>query len=276
MSPDAPLDDPSAAAPRLAPDERPRAPLAPGLRLVRMLWRVVPPAAFVVLAEAAAALLGAPEAVRRQVHVGAIFVGAWAVLRAIVLEVLSPVRPALRMVPLSDLRAVQVAAWLKVVLAFLLATELSTWLLEANGAEPGLVMAVRVVRDAGLLLFATVAILALGLLQGLRARAGGRLARRRGHGGDPGALPARGAGGPGRPRGRAAGLPALRRLGHLPRVRDRGPGAPRRAAVAALEGKPAQPHHLRAQDRPGRHARRAEPDRSSASSASRSRSCARA
>jgi potassium-dependent mechanosensitive channel len=173
MTPDAPLDDPTPAPARLAPDERPRAPLAPGLRLARMLWRVVPPAGFVVLAEAAAALLDAPDAVRRQVHVGAGFVGAWAVLRAIVLEVLSPVRPALRMVPLSDLRAVQVAAWLKVVLAFLLATELSTWLLEANGAEPGLVMAVRIVRDAGLLLFATVAILALGVLQGLRDRAGG-------------------------------------------------------------------------------------------------------
>ena len=163
---------PRPASAALPPHERPRAPLAPGLRLLRLLWRVLPTIGVVLFAEAAALLLGAGADLLRQVHVCAIFVGAWSVLRALALEVLSPIRSALRMIPISDLRAVRLAAWVKVLLAFLLATELSTWLLVANRAEPGLVLCLRIVRDAGLVLFATVAVLVGGLPRFLRERAG--------------------------------------------------------------------------------------------------------
>lgn len=150
----------------------PRAPLVPGIRLLRIAWRLAPHLAVCALAVAAAWALGASASVRVQVLGACAFVAGWSLVRALVLEVLSPQRPGLRLVPLTDGQAVRVEAAARALLWILLLTEAGAWLLRSSGSNPSFAALLRMVRNAALVLFGAAALLFGGVLRSLRARAG--------------------------------------------------------------------------------------------------------
>jgi|GEM_PF-3310696 len=149
-----------------------RAPLVPGIRLLRIGWRVAPHLALCALALAVAWTLDASASVRPQVLGACAFVAGWSFLRALVLEGLSPQRPGLRLVPLSDGQAIRVAAAARALLWILLLTEAGAWLLHSSGSSPAFAALLRMVRNAALVLFGAAALLFGGVLKALRARAG--------------------------------------------------------------------------------------------------------
>jgi len=144
----------------------------PGLRALRVLWRMAPHLALAGLGLAAAALLDADATVRGQVVGAGLFLLGWSFLRALLLEVLSPVRPALRLLRLDDARAAQVGMAGRALLFALLLTEGGRWLVRSAGGSPAVAAALRIVRDGALVFFGATAIAASGALAGLRKRAG--------------------------------------------------------------------------------------------------------
>jgi len=144
----------------------------PGLRALRVLWRMAPHLALAGLGLAAAALLDADATVRGQVVGAGLFLLGWSFLRALLLEVLSPVRPALRLLRLDDARAAQVGMAGRALLFALLLTEGCRWLVRSAGGSPAVAAALRIVRDGALVFFGATAIAASGALAGLRKRAG--------------------------------------------------------------------------------------------------------
>ena len=221
-------------APRPAPAGVRRAPLVPRIRLLRIGWRVAPHLALCALAVAAAWALDAPTAVRTQVLGACAFVAGWSLVRALVLEALSPQRPGLRLVRLSDGQAVRVEAAARALLWILLMTEAGAWLLHASGSNPSFAAILRMVRNAALVLFGAAAVL-FGARSPPCARARARAPSATSPGGDAGPVPPRDSRRP-RPRrdARTRLPPALRVDPAQPRV-DGGPGArggPRGAGAA--------------------------------------------
>ncbi|MBL9089387.1 MAG: mechanosensitive ion channel [Planctomycetia bacterium] len=147
----------------------------PGLRALRLLWRMAPHLALVGLGLAATALLGADATLRRQVLGTGLFLLGWSLLRGLLVEVLSPVRPALRLVRLDDARAAQVSMAGRALLFALLLTEGGRWLVRSAGGSPAVAAALRIARDGALVLFGATALAAGGVLAGLRRRAGAGL-----------------------------------------------------------------------------------------------------
>jgi small-conductance mechanosensitive channel len=137
-----------------------------------MLWRILPHGAVALLAVFAALVLGASESVRHQVLVGSLHLLAYALLRALATEILSPLRPQLRVLPLGDRAALQVLAGVRVLLAILLVTELGAWLVRENGWVPSVASLLVMLRKAALLVFAAVALVASGVARRVRSRLG--------------------------------------------------------------------------------------------------------
>ena len=106
---------------------------APGLRLARILWRVLPWFAFTAAGLFALWLFKVSSAVMGQARLSGMVVLLYAVLAAIVRELFSPDRPWLRMVPVSDLRAQRLSTTLRGVLFFLLLSSLGIRLVVENG-----------------------------------------------------------------------------------------------------------------------------------------------
>lgn len=144
----------------------------PGLRGLRLLWRMAPHLALVGLALAATALLDADATLRHQVLGGGVFLLGWSFVRALLVEIVSPVRPALRLVPLDDARAAQLGMAGRALLLALLVTEGGRWLVRSVDGSAALAAALRIVRDGALVLFGAAAIAASGVLAALRKRAG--------------------------------------------------------------------------------------------------------
>jgi small-conductance mechanosensitive channel len=144
----------------------------PVLRAIRVAWRTLPHLAIAVVAVAGAWALDLSAEARRQVLVVSGFLLAYGLLRALASEVLSPLRPALRVLPLDDRAALRVQGAVRLLLALLFATETGRWLAVENRADPALAALLGAARDATLLLFAAVGIAASGVVGRLSARLG--------------------------------------------------------------------------------------------------------
>ena len=82
---------------------RPRVVFAPGLRFARILWRLLPTLTLILVAHFVAWLFDADTPAYYQLlYVAGAFL-VYGVLAASIREVLSPDRPWLRLIPVSDL-----------------------------------------------------------------------------------------------------------------------------------------------------------------------------
>ncbi len=145
-----------------------RAPLVPGIRILRMLWRMLPPILIGGNLVAAAHLLGASDELKHQALVVALFIVGFTLVMAVVKELLSPHRPRLRIIRVSDYRAERLAAVAKALLFVLLGTELAIYLVNANGWSPALAGLLALLRNVGLLIFTWSALNRSGLIKALR------------------------------------------------------------------------------------------------------------
>jgi small-conductance mechanosensitive channel len=146
----------------------PRVPFAPLLRGGRILWRLVPWLGTGAVLLVAAFALDASDPIRRQAIVVAGALAAYALLTSLVAEMLSPNRAALRMVPISDQRAEQFAFAARILLFFLLVTELGQWLVAENDWRPSVAALLGVTRDAVLVLLLASVLSLSGLLRRMR------------------------------------------------------------------------------------------------------------
>lgn len=146
----------------------PLAPLLPGVRLLRILWRMLPPLFFGGILILAVHLLTSRENLREQSIIVALFVAGFAFVMAIVREVLSPFRPGMRMIRMKDHRAERLTAILRALLYVLLGTELAIYLVEANNWNPAAARMLGLLRNVGLIIFGWSALNRSGLIRGLR------------------------------------------------------------------------------------------------------------
>jgi potassium efflux system protein len=120
------------------PLPRRRLILAPGLRLARIVWRLLPALGWVVVAWFAARF--------QLLVVSGVFLTYW-VVGALIREILSPDRPWLRVLPVSDLRAHRLDIALRLVLFFVLVSQVAIHLVESNGLPVAIADVARVLRN---------------------------------------------------------------------------------------------------------------------------------
>ncbi|MGE0192059.1 MAG: mechanosensitive ion channel family protein [Planctomycetota bacterium] len=144
------------------------APLVPGVRLVRVLWRLLTPLAIVLCLHVVPGWLGASDALAAQARRASWFVLAYALVVALSKEVLSPVRPGLRLVKIGDSRAERISNILKGLAFVVLATELAIWLIHANEWSPAAARLFEVARNAGLVLVGAALVARLGVIRRIR------------------------------------------------------------------------------------------------------------
>jgi len=157
------------AAPAKA--ERPLV-FAPGLRLARILWRVLPMLAWIGVGLLTARLFGANDTAMEQVLLVAAALLGYRVAAAMLREALSPDRPWLRLVPMSDLRAHRLDTALRAVLFFVTMTSVGIHLVYTNGWNPGLADLLRVIRNAVIVFAGFVMLATTGVVGWLRTRSG--------------------------------------------------------------------------------------------------------
>lgn len=145
-----------------------RAPLLPGIRLLRILWRMLPPLLIGGNLVAAAYLMGASPALQRQALVVALFIVGFTLVMSILREVLSPQRPGMRLLKVSDSRAERLAAVTRALFFVLLGTELAIYLVEANGWNPAVAGLLVLLRNVGLVVFTWSALNRSGVVKKLR------------------------------------------------------------------------------------------------------------
>jgi small-conductance mechanosensitive channel len=155
-------------------DRAPRrhVPFAPALRLGRILWRLLPWLVAGALVVAAAWLLGAADPLRRQAVVVALSLAAYALVAALLGEVLSPNREALRLFPMGDHRAQRLTATIRFLLFLILVTELGAWLVVENHWRLAVASALRVGRDLVIVLVIAGALAWSGLFQRMKGARG--------------------------------------------------------------------------------------------------------
>ncbi|MEZ6006662.1 MAG: mechanosensitive ion channel [Planctomycetota bacterium] len=144
------------------------APLVPGVRLVRVFWRLLTPLAVVLCLHLVPGWLGASDALAEQARRSSWFVLAYALAVALTKEVLSPLRPGLRLVKVGDSRAERISNILKGLAFVVLATELAIWLIHVNGWSPAAARLFEVARNAGLVLVGAALLARLGFLRWMR------------------------------------------------------------------------------------------------------------
>ncbi len=147
--------------------EQPRAPFVPGIRLVRILWRLLLPLAVVGNLVGWAWLLGASDDLKRQTLVAGAFILGFSLLASLIQELLSPRNAELRILRVSDRRAERLMAVARSLLLILLGTQLAIYLVRANGWNEAVAALLGVLRNVGLLLFAWSALGRSGLLRKL-------------------------------------------------------------------------------------------------------------
>lgn len=150
--------------------------LAPGLRVARLLWRILPICGWVLAGLLAARIFGADAAAMGQVLlVASAFLG-YGIAAALLREVLSPDRPWLRILPVSDLRAHRVDMSLRSVLFFVLLSQVGIYLVSLNGWDPIIADLARVLRNLAVVVAAFVLIGTTGLFHWLQHNEGNGLA----------------------------------------------------------------------------------------------------
>ncbi len=131
----------------------PRAPLLPGIRFLRVLWRMLPPLFVGANLVLAAHLLEASDNLSHQSWVAAGVITAFSLVGALIHEVLSPHRPGMRLVPMRSHRAERLMAVLKLLLLILLGTELLIYIAQANEWNPSVARLLALLRNVGLIFF---------------------------------------------------------------------------------------------------------------------------
>lgn len=135
----------------------------PRIRMLRVLWRVLRPLALGAFLLVAVRLLGLPDTFHEQATVVFLILVVYGVLWALALEALAPFRPELRLVPATDDRARRLAAIVQWFLLLAVGLQLALYLLEANAVHPAFAAVVRLVRNAGLVLVAWMALARSGV-----------------------------------------------------------------------------------------------------------------
>ena len=135
-----------------APPAPHRFVVAPGIRLGRILWRLMPWLSLALVVVGATWVLGASAHALTQIALAGVVVIGFGLLLAIVTETLSPDRADLRLIPVSDARAQRIAVTLRVLLFFLLLTRVAAELLDANDWHPGVADLLDIVRNIVLVL----------------------------------------------------------------------------------------------------------------------------
>jgi small-conductance mechanosensitive channel len=148
-------------------DQPALAPLAPGLRFLRVAWRMLAPLAVALNLVAWPWILGASDALKHQALVAAGILLGFALLMALIQEVLSPRNAALRVVPMADHRAERLTAIARAVLLVLLGTELAIYVVRANDWSESVASLLALVRTVGLIAFGWAALSRSGLLHRL-------------------------------------------------------------------------------------------------------------
>ncbi len=175
--PTAPSEEPAGAPPPSSPPPpkaRRRIVVAPAVRLGRITWRVLPWLGFSVAVFAVVRVMGVRAEALAQVVVGCASALAYGFLIALMTEVLSPDRADLRLVPLADAQARRLAAALKFLFFFTLATEYGAWILESNDWHPELASVLRIWRNVVLILVAWAVLSALGLFRWMASGSPGK------------------------------------------------------------------------------------------------------
>ena len=144
-------------------------PFAPLLRAGRILWRMVPWLGAATVLVVAALVFEASPALWRQAVVVALALAAYALLTALVAEVLSPNRAALRMLRLSDRRAERLAFGFRVLLFFLLVTDVGAWLVHENQWRSSVAALLALLRNVVLVLVGAGTLSWSGALRALRS-----------------------------------------------------------------------------------------------------------
>ncbi|MDF1699695.1 MAG: mechanosensitive ion channel [Planctomycetota bacterium] len=152
------------------PEAPRRLVIAPLLRLARVLWRVLPMAGLVVAGLFAAWVFEASEEALTQVAIISIAFLVYAVAAATMREVLSPDRPWLRLLPLSDSRARRLDLALRSVLFFLTVSTIGIYLVQRNGWNEGIADLLRVVRNVVVVAALAIVARTSALFRWLRTR----------------------------------------------------------------------------------------------------------
>lgn len=151
-----------------APEEPRRAPLAPRIRILRVLWRMVLPFAVAANIVGWTYLLEASEDIQRQSWVIGLFILGFSLVASLIQEVLSPTNAELRILKLKDHQAQRMMTIVKGLLFTLFGTEVAIWLVEANNWNPSLAALLSLLRNCGLIIFGWAAISRSWLIRSLR------------------------------------------------------------------------------------------------------------
>ncbi len=143
--------------------ERKPVPLVPGIRVVRVFWRMLAPLAVAANIVAFTWLLGGSDDLRHQALVTAAFIAGFTLLASVIQELLSPTNADLRIIPVADHRAERLTAIVRGLLFVLLGTELAIYLVRANDWSESVATLLGVLRNVGLILFAWSALSRSGL-----------------------------------------------------------------------------------------------------------------
>lgn len=147
-----------------------RVPFVPGVRAMRVLWRMAVPIVVAIQLVVWPLILQAPEHVLAQARTIAWTILAFFLFMGLVREILSPLRPGLRLVPLSDLRAQRIDAILRTLAILFLGAELAIYLIRVNRWNDAAADLVSLVRTVGLVAFGAVAVARFGLLRWLEPK----------------------------------------------------------------------------------------------------------
>jgi small-conductance mechanosensitive channel len=142
-----------------------RAPLVPGIRLVRLLWRMLGPVAIAANLVLWCRILGASDDLCRQAWVAALYVLGFSLLSSLIMELLSPRNKDLRLLRMRTHRAERLAAIARGLLVVLLGTQLAIYLVRANGWSESVAALLELLRTVGLILFAWSALSRSGALK---------------------------------------------------------------------------------------------------------------
>lgn len=148
----------------VAPERKP-VPFVPGIRIVRILWRMLAPLAVAANLIAWTWLLEGSDALKYQALVTAAFITGFSLLASIIQELLSPTNADLRIIPVADHRAERLTSIVRGLLFVLLGTELAIYLVRANGWSESVAALLGVLRNVGLILFAWSAFNRSGFLR---------------------------------------------------------------------------------------------------------------
>ena len=137
------------------------------IRGVRMLWRMLGAILLAANLVAWAWILDASDGLKAQALVTAQYILAFSFLVTLAREILSPRNAELRVVPLSDYRALRLFTVLRALLFIILATHWMIYLVEANEWSESVAVLMRLAEQVGLIFFGWGALRRSGLLEKL-------------------------------------------------------------------------------------------------------------